>query len=243
MNVIPASIPSDLRARKQWVIQRAKVPHTTMGYRASVINPDHLSTFEAAMAAAARPGFCDGIGFVFSEADPYCGLDLDNVWRSDADEGAPWAEGILRRFADTYAEGSSSDLGLKIWCRAKAPRCGRWPIGLGAVEIYDRARFFAVTGRSAGIVEITDHQADVQALIANLDGDRPRTQAQAIPNVIPRGQRHSTLVSLGGTMFRRGMPLEAIEAALLVTDRTHCDPPHGAQHVRKIVASMRGWTR
>jgi primase-polymerase (primpol)-like protein len=244
-------IPEELRKLKQWIIWRredrdgepTKVPYTTMGYRASSTNPDHWSTFEAALAAAARPGFCDGVGFVFAKTDPYTGVDLDDVWQSDADEGAPWAAGILERFRDTYSEASPSNRGVKVWCRARAPRCGRWTIAGGAIEVYDHARFFAVTGRSAGIVEITDHQADVEALIANLDGDRPRTQAEAIPNIIPRGRRHNSLLSLAGTMHRRGMAPEAIEAALLEVDRRQCDPPHGAQHVRKIVASMRGWER
>jgi primase-polymerase (primpol)-like protein len=67
----------------------------------------------------ARRGFADGIGFVFSANDPYCGIDLDNIWQSDADEGAEWAQGILEQFADTYGEGSPSGRGYKTWCRRR----------------------------------------------------------------------------------------------------------------------------
>jgi hypothetical protein len=42
---------------------------------------------------------------------------------------------------------------------------------------------------------------------------------------IPEGGRHTRLVSLGGTMRRRGMGQAAIEAALLAENQERCDPP------------------
>jgi primase-polymerase (primpol)-like protein len=254
MPFIAANIAEELcTSERQWVIWRsvqrtdkakpAKVPYTTMGYRADVTNPEHWSTFEFATKAAARPGFADGIGFVFTADDPYCGIDIDDVWQSDADEGAPWALKILERFADTYSEMSPSGQGVKLWCRAKASRCGNWPVEGGAIEIYDHSRFFAVTGCSAGVRVITDHQADIEALIANLDEGRDQVQQRAIPNVIRQGHRHNTLVSLAGTMWRRGMSSEAIEAALLVTDQKQCAPPYGPANIRRILESIRRWQR
>jgi primase-polymerase (primpol)-like protein len=254
MSIIARNIPLELTGLRQWLIWRYiqkpdkpkpdKVPYSTMGYQASHGNPDHWSTFECALAAAARPGFADGVGFVFGETDPYCGIDVDDIWQSDADEGAPWALRILERFANTYSEVSPSGQGVKIWSKAKAPRCGKWPIEHGAVEIYDHLRFFTVTGRSAGIRVVTDHQADVEVLVANLDQGRYHSNAQthAAPSVIPKGRRHKTLVSLAGSMFRRGMTLEAIEAALIVTDQKQCDPPYGPDHIRnKILVSAAKW--
>jgi primase-polymerase (primpol)-like protein len=248
-------IPDELIALPQWLIwrylqrpekpKRDKVPHTTMGYRADVTNPEHWSSFESALKAVARPGFCDGIGFVFSPDDPCTGIDLDNIWQSDADEGAPWALRILERFADTYSEVSPSGKGVKIWCKAQAPRCGKWPIENGAIEVYDRARFFTVTSRFAGVKAITDHQADIEALVTALDSPRHQhfSKARVIPEVIAKGQRHNTLVSLAGSMWKRGMPAEAIEAALVITNEKQCDPPYGAGHIHKIVASMSNWRR
>ena len=247
-------IPDELIALHQFVLWRyqvrdgkqTKVPHTFMGYQADVTNPEHWTTFECALKFAARPGFADGIGFVFTTADEFSGLDLDNCYPSDAAECAPWAAGILEKFNDTYSEVSPSDKGVKIWCKAKAPRCGRWPIGAGAIEVYDRARFFTVTGRSAGVSVITDHQADVELLIANLDEGRPQraqVQSRTVPSIIQQGQRHPMLLSLAGTMWRRGMCAAAIEAALLATNEKQCDPPHSPEHVHKIVESMHRWVR
>jgi primase-polymerase (primpol)-like protein len=105
-------VPSELIDLRQWVIWRyvlkpgennpTKVLHTAMGYPASPTNPDHWSKFEFAQKAAARPGFCDGIGFVFTVDDPYCGIDLDDIWQSDTDEGAP-PRSINRNGAGVYA--------------------------------------------------------------------------------------------------------------------------------------------
>jgi putative DNA primase/helicase len=46
------------------------------------------------------------------------------------------------------------------------------------------------------------------------------------------------LTSLAGTMRRRGMGAEEIEAALLVTNSKRCDPPLGEDEVITIVASV-----
>src|SRR5262249_44422052 len=110
-------------------------------------------------------------------------------------------------------------------------------------EIYDRNRFFTVTGRHAGIRTVTDHQHDVELLVGHLDEDRRSPQRQITPETIPQGQRHNTLVSLAGTMWRRGMTADAIETALLVTDQKQCNPPHGSEHIRKIVQSIQKWPR
>jgi hypothetical protein len=213
-----------------------------MGYGASITNPEHWSYLADALRAVARPRFADGIGFVFSLNDVFCGIDLDNIWQSDADEGQAWALRILERFSDTYSEESPSGKGAKIWCRAKAPRCGSWSVEHGAIEIYDHARFFTVTGKSAtGIMAITDHQSDVEALIANLD-DGQRPSRHVIPAVIPHGTQHNTLVSLAGTMRHRGMSIEAIEAALLAVNRTQCERPGPEQNIIRIARSAEKWS-
>jgi hypothetical protein len=56
------------------------------------------------------------------------------------------------------------------------------------------------------------------------------------------GNRHAHLVSLAGTMQKRGMPQQAIEAALLIVNRDVCDPPKPEEQVRKITASVALYT-
>ena len=55
---------------------------------------------------------------------------------------------------------------------------------------------------------------------------------------IPEGQRNKTLTSLAGSMRRRGMSREAIEAALLAENTSRCEPPLPEEEVRRIAASV-----
>ena len=200
-------VPEELTTLRQFVLWRyeerdgrpTKVPYQCTGYRASSTNPEHWSSFGFALQMAQRPGFCDGLGFVFSPNDPFCGLDLDNIWKTDSDEGAEWGMRILERFSDTYGEGSPSDTGIKIWCRAKAPRCGRWPIEYGAIEVYDRFAILRYHRASpAGFTSSPITRNDVEALVANLDEDRAVTPScpTIAGGAIPQGQRHPRWSSL-----------------------------------------------
>jgi len=86
MNVKLENIPEELKQRPQWVLWRyvgrgdekpAKVPLTTEGRFAKVNDPTTWATYEDAVAAVEHIQ-CEGIGFVFTEDDPYCGVDIDN---------------------------------------------------------------------------------------------------------------------------------------------------------------------
>jgi putative DNA primase/helicase len=63
-------------------------------------------------------------------------------------------------------------------------------------------------------------------------------RSATIVATIPEGRRNDTLTSLAGTMRRRGMGAEEIEAALLVTNSKRCDPPLAENEVRKIASSV-----
>lgn len=59
-------------------------------------------------------------------------------------------------------------------------------------------------------------------------------------DVIPEGQRHTTLVSAAGTLRRHGKTPEEIEAALLELNQK-CEPPLSDEDVRRIAASSEDW--
>ncbi len=99
--------------------------------------------FADALAAWAA-GRYDGIGFVFSADDPYTGVDLDHVRDADTGVVQPWALDIVRRL-DSYTEISPSGGGLHVIVRAQVPRGRKKFPQLGA-EMYDRARYFTMTG-------------------------------------------------------------------------------------------------
>lgn len=79
-----------------------------------------------------------------------------------------------------------------------------------------------------------------QAAIEEQEKDLPAVPKLAPPvgETIPDGQRSKTLTSLAGTMRRRGMTQEAIEAALLEENRSKCSPPLSDKDVRDIARSV-----
>jgi putative DNA primase/helicase len=146
------NIPRELKARPQWVAWRAvgdkpdKVPYSAKtGRRASSTDLLTWGTFEEALVAYEN-GEYDGLGFVFSSADPYTGLDLDNCVDGEG-EIALWALEIVRYF-DSYTELSATGTGLHVIVRGDVPNRRK-----GEVEVYSSKRFFTVTGH---FVEVGD---------------------------------------------------------------------------------------
>src|SRR5947209_18741785 len=79
--------PDDLTERDQWVLWRyearngkpTKVPYQVNARKASSTDPSTWTTFEAALDSLRQVADqFDGIGFVFTPEDPYCGIDLDD---------------------------------------------------------------------------------------------------------------------------------------------------------------------
>lgn len=149
-------VPACLRERAQWVcweyVERdgrwTKCPISpTKGGRASSTDPATWGTFDQAVAACQAAGL-EGVGFVFSAADSFAGVDLDQCIDPTTGQPKPWAQAILDQF-DSYSEISPSGAGVKIFvCAAKpGPRC-KTGYEDGAIEMYDRDRFFTLTGQT-----------------------------------------------------------------------------------------------
>jgi len=63
---------------------------------------------------------------------------------------------------------------------------------------------------------------------------KPTATVQASPQVVMQGGRTNWLVSLAGTLHKRGVAVEAIEAALLAENTAKCSPPLPDAKVRAI---------
>jgi putative DNA primase/helicase len=144
------NIPGELKARPQWVVWKAvgdkpdKVPYSaTTGRKASSTDLLTWTTFQEVLEAYENGQYA-GLGFVFSSADPYTGIDLDDCVDADG-EIAGWALEIVRYF-DSYTELSATGSGLHIIVRGDVPNRRK-----GDVEVYSSKRFFTVTGH---IVEV-----------------------------------------------------------------------------------------
>jgi primase-polymerase (primpol)-like protein len=138
------AVPADLRERRQWVVWRQrKIPYQARApeLRASTTDARTWAPFERAISTCAR-GKADGIGFVFAENDPFFGVDLDGCRNPETGELSPVAAALVAEL-DSYAELSLSGRGVHVIARGRLERgrCRR-----GAIEIYDRGRYFVVTG-------------------------------------------------------------------------------------------------
>jgi primase-polymerase (primpol)-like protein len=120
-------IPGELKEYPQWVVWQyepgdkkpRKVPYPPKNpqYRASTTNPEHWASLEEALEVAA--GF-NGIGFVFSANDRFCGIDLDQCRDETTGDIAPWATALLHAFPG-YAEVSPSGKGIKCIGKGTLP--------------------------------------------------------------------------------------------------------------------------
>jgi putative DNA primase/helicase len=248
------SVPDDLSERDQWVLWRfedrngrpTKVPYQVGGRRASSTDPKTWASFEDVTKEWRKSdGWYSGLGFVFSALDPFCGIDLDDSLDLSGNL-KPWAQGIVERFSDSYMETSPSGAGLKIWVRGTVPaNLGGAKVGDGQIEIYDHARYFAVTGRRfrEAPLEIEHHAADVHSLYERLT-KRTKGSWTLQPldgGRIPVGQQHNTLISIAGTLHRRRVCDEAIEACLQAINARQCERPGSPENIARIVRSSRRW--
>lgn len=153
-----AGIPAELRQLPQWVCWRleprrgetkpTKVPYDAKTGRKALPSSDddtHRQTWAVydQAVAAVGPRRMSGIGFVFSEDDPYVGIDLDHV--RDPETGAiePWAMAVIERI-DSYTEASQSGTGVHIIAQGVLPGPGH---KTGPRECYDQERYFVFTGQ------------------------------------------------------------------------------------------------
>lgn len=75
----------------------------------------------------------------------------------------------------------------------------------------------------------------IGALQANINSGNPK---EPIGDKISSGNRNHSLARIGGALRRLGMSQEQIEANLLNTNKTMCDPPLPDSEVKKIAKSI-----
>ena len=141
----------NIRDLRQWLCWRieeregkpTKVPYSPLlGEKASTTDPQTWASYSEAVEAYGEHGY-SGIGLVFSEDDPFCGVDLDGCLNPETGEIEGWAQEIIEEL-DSYTEVSPSGRGVHVLVRGELqPGRNR----NGRIEMYDRGRYFTVTGR------------------------------------------------------------------------------------------------
>jgi putative DNA primase/helicase len=198
LEAIERNCPGCIRDRSQWVawkyVERGGKPtkapiNPHNGSLASSTDASTWGTFAEAIEACRRNASLAGVGFVFTADDPYCGVDLDDSVDESTGQLKPWAQQIVDRL-DSYTEISPSGSGLKVFIKANKPgsRC-RKAYEDGEVEIYDRDRFFTVTGNRLPSIpnEVIVRQESLEAVYSQVFGnDEPGTSATPTANRGPQ---------------------------------------------------------
>ncbi len=172
----PDAIPEELRERPQWICwteeerngKPSKVPKQPDGSGAYAKANDIATWggFEQAVETAENRDW--GIGFVFSSADPYVGVDLDTALREPYGGPAEWLPSLTPFCEETFIEYSPSGTGLHVILKdADVPE---WWTNQDedvdgqdhhrGVEVYDDGRYFTFTGNQVDVSAATVTDAD-----------------------------------------------------------------------------------
>jgi putative DNA primase/helicase len=168
----PVSLPGGSYTK---ALKRQAKPHKLpinpkTGGLAATNRSETWAPFSVAKAAAEKWRLT-GVGFVFTDSDPYAGVDIDNCRNSQTGEIADWAWDVIRALS-SYTEVSPSGTGVHIIVRGSLPpKLGNQAaIHGGKVEMFSRARYFTFTGvHIPGTpAEIYDRSQELLALHAKL---------------------------------------------------------------------------
>lgn len=172
-----SAVPAELVSLPQWLVwgleivvdptsgkeRETKVPYQarTPDRKASSTDPATWARFDEAIANV-EAGRAEGIGFVFTDGDPFAGVDLDKC--RDPKTGAieAWAAAIINCL-DSYSEVSPSGRGVHIIVEGSVPAGGN---RRGSVEMYSSARFFTMTGQrlQGALAAVEPRQAELEAV-------------------------------------------------------------------------------
>lgn len=178
MSALYANIPAELKQLKQWVLWRyedvgaakpTKIPYQPNGQKASVTEPNAWSTFDSVCSVADK---YSGIGFVFSDNDPYTFIDLD-----DAEGDNAVLERQLKVFHefDSYSEVSPSGNGLHIIVKGKVAAGRR----RSKIEIYTSQRYATMTGNVYNNKNVINDRQELLSLLWEQMGGSTPTQIVA----------------------------------------------------------------
>ena len=179
-----SGIPEELKDRRIWMLwlneQGTKIPYRTGGTRGSSTDPTAWTTFDS---VCRQEDLYAGIAIAITH--PYTGIDLDGCLDAHG-LLADWAAAIVEEFRGVaYCEISPSGTGLKLITRARKPDGAKCVAKMGdgkcQVEIYDKGRFWAMTGRVwAGMDSIGDGSEALRRLCERLWGhEKPVERIQA----------------------------------------------------------------
>ena len=179
------SIPQELKTLKQWVVwgrdqKKPKIPYSPITMQpAKAGDSATWGTYDQAKKRV-DDGQAQGIGFEFDDNGIY-GIDLDKVIVDG--QLTPEATEIVF-LLDSYTEISPSGMGLHILVKADGVRleANRKEF----IEVYNRGRYFTVTGNVyGGVRPIEERTEQLQTLCERYL--KPRS-AERLPRSVDQGR-------------------------------------------------------
>ena len=168
-------IPLEIKKVRRWVgykieirdDKKTKIPYNAInGAKARSNDPDTWTSFDVACFGCVKYGF-NGIGFMLG--DGYFGVDLDN--HEDVNgQKAMTREEFLEYASDfintlqSYTEYSPSGEGIHIICKGSLPEGANKRRNGVPVEMYDRGRFFTMTGNVISALPINERTGEIAIL-------------------------------------------------------------------------------
>lgn len=173
-------IPQEIKQTRRWICykveerdgKQTKVPYNAInGDYAKSNDSTTWTIFRVAISGCVKFGF-DGIGFMLGEDKntgiKYFGIDLDNhedengVKPMNPDEFFDFSSEFVNTL-QSYTEYSHSGEGIHIICKGTLPEGARRKAGVG-VEMYDKGRFFTMTGNVILELPIQDRTEQIKPL-------------------------------------------------------------------------------
>ena len=241
------NIPTELKPLKQWVCWKKedKCPvNPKSGRNASSDKPTTWGAVDQAFSRfeSQKGGKLGGIGFVFSENDPFVGIDADHCRDKETGEINQAVKDELLKLG-TYCEISPSGTGIHAIVKGKLPGDGLGPKKGRLFEMYDKGRYFTFTGQWLGEFggDIQDRQEEVLSLYKRMAGgngpDTTKTPVSSILAGVPENTRNISCASVAGKFFYEGHDNEEVLEMCLEWNRKN-SPPLDEKEIIKTVASI-----
>jgi primase-polymerase (primpol)-like protein len=177
MSLQLSNVSKRLKSKQQWICWRTTMrdgketklpvdPNTNQ--MAKTDDPSTWGSVMDSVRAFQSNKQLKGIGFVFTENDPFVGIDLDDCRDPESEEWDDWALSILQD-VDGFREISPSGTGGHIITIGEIPGDRNRK---GSVEMYESTRYFTVTGdiisedgeRTDEVPEIQESQNGINAV-------------------------------------------------------------------------------
>jgi putative DNA primase/helicase len=222
-------VPDELKVLKQWVCWKYgkkkpdgrfdKLPcEANSGRELKWGSPENWLTFkEAFQLWQINQAKIAGVGFVFTEQDPYCGVDFDTCLV----HGKLSALATERvKLLASYTEISVSGTGVHTIVRAPLPKTIKDDDHAFGVEAYDHGRFFTVTGEhfNGTPLEISD----ASVFIAHLS--EQYEELMQSKKVEKKKSRSNDSFSKAGKLRKLGLSAEQIKP-ILIEDNAKRETP------------------